>query len=688
MDTPRRPITKTIGPVTFVDDYDWLQRDTPESLEWMWAVDAQARDAVQRWPGHASLVEAMGTVGGATEGFMRSPPRLLGGSWFWAAPSEQSPMRALWIGDAPGEGRVLVESAQLAGAQDDPATLVFNWFEPSPDGEYVLCGCTSRGAMVGTWRIVEVGTGKVLDAAEPCIAYTGAIPGWLPDASGYYLADRIEDGRHRVRFVSVKPGTAPRAERIFALDEIPADVSGVTIEISPDGSKAIALSGPHERTALMLGDLQCGRWSEFLPEHFEGECQGSWNGSDEYVARLHDDASPRGRVVAIPVATCRDASSWREVEPQGRHVLRAVTVVQRRIAVCDLMDCAVRFRLMDLDGGNAQQLPLGGHGGSMIAMVMRRFDRSDVLSFDYSSFVQRVTLFTCDAITGHPKVVGTAGARLDGIQVTQRFARSVDGVRIPYFLVHRADLDLSSPQPALITGYGGFNVALPPAPLAHMTPFVQAGGVYIHANLRGGAEYGKAWHESGRLACKWNVFADLFAIADQVIAEGITEPKKFAMMGGSNGGLLAGAAIVHRPDLWRVVVPVVPIFDQMEPLPRDPEFDPVRAIFLEDYGDPEHPVLGKVLFSYSPYHNVQAGTPYPAVFQVFGEKDLSCMPFHGRKFTAALRAATTSGQAVHLRVLKDTGHGSVDPAVAAEWLGFVMEQLGMEVASAAQPSRA
>ena len=295
------------------------------------------------------------------------------------------------------------------------------------------------------------------------------------------------------------------------------------------------------------------------------------------------------------------------------------------------------------------------------------------------TFNSSTAIYHCDVASHRLTTLVAPQIRLDDINVSQRFARSLDGTRVPYFVVHRKDVTLDSPRPALITAYGGFNVSLMPTFLVHLAPFVQAGGVLIQANLRGGGEYGKHWHEAGRLACKWNVFLDLFAVAEQVIADGVTRPDRFAMMGGSNGGLLAGAAIVHR-----AVVPVVPIFDQMEPLPLDPQYDPVRSIFFEDYGDPAHPAMSKVLYSYSPYHNVRDGVAYPAVFQVFGEKDLGCMPFHGRKFTARLQAATTSGRPVLLRVWKNTGHGPGDKETAllqpTEWVGFIMRELGMQPA--------
>jgi prolyl oligopeptidase len=680
-DTPQRPVTKTIGPVSFTDPYDWLQQDTPQALAWMWARDAEAQDAARACPQFEPIKAAIRAGGSALDATIAAPPRLLGGRWFHLRPSPRSPVRALWISDrADDPGRVLVDSADLRPPGANPDAAVIHWVEPSPGGERVALAVTSAGEMAGRWRVVETADGRVLPIDLPATAYTGGLPGWLPDASGFYLADRVADGRHRIVFHPVMPGSAARPERVFELNEIPANVSGVTIEVSPDGTKAIALAGPHERIALMLGDLATGRWRPFLPQGHHGECQGIWLDDATYLARVHDEQAPRGRVVEIPVARSRDSESWREIVPTSKAVIRAVGFVEQHVVLTEVLDCAVRFRALQRDGTGEHVLPLPGPGNSMIAMVYRRFDRSDALCVDFGSFVQRSTNFRYQPLTRTLTPLSEV-KRLDGITVTQRFATSIDGTAVPYFVVHREDLDLGRPQPALITGYGGFNVALLPSPLAHVASFVEAGGIYIHANLRGGGEYGKQWHEAGRLACKWNVFADLFAVAEQCIADGLTTPSQFAMTGASNGGLLAGAAIVHRPDLWRVVVPVVPIFDMLEPLPLEPRFDAIRAIFLEDYGAPEHPVLGKVLHSYSPYHNVRPGIAYPAVFQVFGEKDIGCMPFHGRKFTAALRAATSSGHPVHLRVWKDTGHGASDPesAVAqpAEWLAFVMQQLGM-----------
>lgn len=678
----RSPRVKTIGNITFEDPYAGLQEDSPEALAWQWAQDAHAESVARSWPDFDRLRARIAAVNSGSNAWV-SLPRRLGGTWFWAAPSPSGSARTVWTADSLDQpGRPLIEMAALVTAEEAASAMVY-WFEPSPNGEFVAMAVCANGAMVGTWHIIETASGRPLPVTVPAIAYTGAVPGWLPDGSGFYHNERDPSGRHRFVFVPVKAGTPAREPVTFEFADVPANVSGLTPEVSPDGRWVIGLAGPHERIAYVIGDTRSGEWRRFLPPGYEGECGGAWLDGHTYLARAHSDDVPRGRIVAIPVATSRDAATWRELEPAGERVLRAIGVYEGRIAVAEVLHCSARFRTLDLEGKDERIVPLEGPGNSMIAFIMRRFDRSEVLTLDYQTFTRPTSIYRYDVAADRMTPIKKPGQDLPGIAVTQRFARSLDGTRVPYFLVHQTDLTFDQPRPALLTGYGGFNAALMPTFLAHLTPFIEAGGVLVHANLRGGAEYGKHWHEAGRLACKWNVFLDLFAVAEQVIADGITRPDRFAMSGASNGGLLAGVAIVHRPELWRVVVPVVPLFDQMEPLVGGPEMDPVRSIFHEDYGDPANPAMAKVLYSYSPYHNIREGVAYPAVFQVFGEKDLGCQPFQGRKFTARLQEANTSPHPILLRVWRNTGHGAMGDTgqlQAAEWVGFVMRELGMRVA--------
>jgi prolyl oligopeptidase len=679
---PRNPRTKTIGAVTFVDPYADLQADSPEALAWQWEQDRHAERVARGSPGFSALRAKIATLGASWDMITDSARRLRGGRWFWGAPSARSPLRTLWSSPTlEGPGAPVFEVPDVVRSEE-AATHGLFWFEPSPNGEVVAAQVAGPGAASGTWFVFEVGTGRRLSATAPAVPASSALPGWLPDGSGFYHGDRTDDGRHRVAFVPVKEGVGPRPSRSFDVDTIPANVGGLTIDVSPNGHRAIGISGPHERIAYVIGDLSTGEWRPFLPEGYEGECEGAWLDDATYVARAHSEDAPRGRIVAIPVATSRNLATWRELEPEREGVLRAVTIVERRIAIAEVLHCSVRFRTLDLNGRDERIVPLEGPGNSFIAFMLRRFDRSDALVLDYQTFDHSSALYRCDG-EGRLTTVRPPKQNVSGISVTQRFARSRDGARVPYFLVHRSDLSLTEPRPALVSAYGGFNVAWMPTFLNHLAPFVEAGGVLVHANLRGGGEYGKQWHESGRLACKWNVFLDLFAVAEQVIADRVTVADRLAMTGLSNGGLLAGAAIVHRPDLWRVVVPVVPLLDMMEAIPEGPEFAVARSVFAEDYGDPADPVFGRLIHSYSPYHNIRNGVRYPAVFQVFGEKDQGCLPFNGRKFTARLQEATSSGRPVLLRVWKDTGHMAFDPEVAtlqaAEWVGFVMQELGLTV---------
>lgn len=678
--TPRRPVTKTIGSVTFDDPYDWLQHDSEEALAWQWEQDAIAQREAEAWPHFEALKEQLRVCDVANLLALPSPPRSRGGRWFWVAPTPGGGGRVLWTADTLGEpGRQIFTMADAVGAEDAAGGAVL-WWEVSSDGRRVAALICLHGDMMGQWHVFDVDSGASVCDPLPAIGYSGAIPGWLPDGSGFYLHGRDADGRHRIQFLALDDGVADRPEAVFDNAEVPVQMSGLTCTVSPGGRWVIADSGPHERTAYMICDTRTGEWRPFIPEGYHGELTGGWLDADTYVARAHGDDTPRGRIVAIPAATSRDRDTWREIVPEGQAVIRAAGVFGGKIAVAELLHVSLRIRLIDPFDGSEQVAPLKEPGASWIS-GWHRFERSDALAFDYAGFTETGGIYLFDPDSGALSTLTPPLAELDGITVTQHFATSQDGVRVPYFMVHRADLDLGVPQPALVAAYGGFNSAYTPAYLGHLTPFVRAGGVLIHANIRGGGEYGKIWHDSGRLACKWNSYLDLFAVTEDAIARGVTAPEKLAMTGASNGGLLAGVCIVHRPDLFRVVVPEVPIFDMMQPLPDDPALEPIRAIFRQDYGDAGDAVMSKIIYSYSPYHQIRDGVAYPAVYQVFGEKDAGCMPFHGRKFTARLDAASSSGHRTLLRVWRDTGHASFDADISvrqrAEWLGFVMAELGM-----------
>ncbi|MCI0636719.1 MAG: prolyl oligopeptidase family serine peptidase, partial [Actinobacteria bacterium] len=247
------------------------------------------------------------------------------------------------------------------------------------------------------------------------------------------------------------------------------------------------------------------------------------------------------------------------------------------------------------------------------------------------------------------------------------------GVRVSFFLVHRSDLDLSRPQPTLLYGYGGWNVSLVPAYLGTLAPFVEAGGVFVLASLRGDGVAGREWWEDGRRERKQNTFDDLYAVAEFLIDQGWTSSDRLALLGASNGGLLAGTALAQRPELFRAVASLVPLLDMMR-YTRDP----YTAEFRSEYGDPAEPAEARILHAYSPYHNVRDGVRYPATLVVSTANDVRCPPWHGRTMVARLQEANPSGRPILLRVWDNAGHLSPIAGSSqqiAEWLGFIMEQL-------------
>ncbi|MFD0476934.1 prolyl oligopeptidase family serine peptidase [Nonomuraea thailandensis] len=403
---------------------------------------------------------------------------------------------------------------------------------------------------------------------------------------------------------------------------------------------------------------------------------------DSYVA-VTTAGAPRGRLVRIPLDSPGDPASWTELIPGGDAVLTGVTLAGDRLVLGELVDTVSRIRVLDLDGKELGEVPLPGPGSvSSVAqgvIALGVMDQvigcDDAITFAYTSYTQSPTVYHYCLGTGVLTELQGSGHTLPGLVTTRIWATSADGTRVPCTLVHRADLDRSRPQPALIHGYGGFNVAELASYLGPVAAFVEAGGVYAHAHVRGGGEFGLRWWESGRLHAKQNSFDDLYAIAERLIADGITAPDRLAVQGASNGGLLTGVAVTQRPALWRAVVCGAPKLDLMR-VARDPVG---TAATLPEYGNPNDPADAPVLMAYSPYHHVRPGTPYPAILLDAGANDPRCPVWHSRKFAARAQAATTSAHPVLLRVWPGAGHGGATWTTIVEqqayWLAFVMREL-------------
>jgi prolyl oligopeptidase len=399
--------------------------------------------------------------------------------------------------------------------------------------------------------------------------------------------------------------------------------------------------------------------------------------------------------VRFPLETAHDRSTWDEVLPESDEVLVSVDLVAGHYVVASLAEAAARLRVLDRQGALVAEVPLpegavvAEHALSVNYKIPPPMEGGSLVpcgdGFTFTLASPGCSPATCsyDIPSRQLTVLEQAAVVLDGVSAELRTAVGADGREARYTLVSASGRDDSSPHPTLIFGYGGWNMAFVPAYLGKLTPFVLAGGNVVIAYLRGDGTFGeRQWHE-GRLAKKQGTYDDLYLIAETLVAEGVTTSSRLGLVGESNGGLLAAAALAQRPELWAAVCVQVPLTDML----RAP-LDPYGGVMVDEYGDPSSPEDAPLLAAWSPYHNVREAA-YPPVLVWTGENDSRCAPWHARKFAARLQAANRSDNPILLRVRPDGGHLSVgtDPDQVAEWLGFLMGALGLVLPGVEQHSR-
>jgi prolyl oligopeptidase len=678
-ETPAEPVTETIGGITFDDPYTWLEHDSERTLAWQAAQDAAARDHIHAWPGYEALsAQLMPYI---VDSFMAAPQHY-GDHWF--ALRFGTAGAELTVSERPtGDARVLVD---VAAIEDERGSASLDWFYPSPDGRLVTYGISFNGDEQSILHIVEVSSGRVLHDRIPFMS--AAILSWLPDSSGFWcnagLAPDFENADKHLFFHRIGQGEQSPPESLEVREQY-----CVHPQVAEDGRWVAAITSEMDVRPDFVKRLPDGEWTPFL-EGLGHYTYGAFVG-DDYVAVSMLNA-PRGRLVRIPVATGGDPSTWTELLPETDAVMRNVARAGDHLVLTQYRDAYAELRVLDLDGdavaevelpgrGTCLQLgSLGGHyqaatpnlGGLTVQPGRNEF------TFIFSGPGRSQATYHYDIAQRRLEELTAPREVRDDLVVEERYATAPDGVRVHYTVIHRADLDTSVPQPTVLYGYGGWNIAFIPSALGVFTPFVDAGGVFVLTHLRGGGEGGEAFWHGGRLQDKQHTFDDLYAIAETVVDEGLTTREQLGVLGLSNGGLLTGAAVTQRPDLFGVVVSMVPLYDMVKFLR-----DPYTATCTLEYGDPRDPRAAAWLYAYSPYHNVREAA-YPATLIFCGSNDMRCWPWQARKLAARLQAANTGDRPVLLRVVEDGGHLTVlaVPEQIAEWLGFLMRELGLEPAEA------
>ena len=606
-------------------------------------------------------------------------PRECGGRWFQLRNDGLQPQDVLYVmSSATDEGRVLLDPNTLS----DDGTVALTRWTVSADARLLAYATSAAGSDWTTWRVRDIETCADTDDVLEWSKFSDAA--FDPDTTTlFYVAhDPPRPGREYLeesripRLMRHRLGTLQaRDEVVFTAPDQPEWILGVT---TTDDRRFLAMTirrGTFPESQLHVLDMTRPDGSFVaLADEFSAQVEVAGNVGETFFL-VTDDGADRRRVVAIDV---NDAGEQRrrEVVAESEDTLVSASLYAGRLVVHYLHDAHSRLAVFDLDGSSIGDIGLPG-----LVTVTESSGHADqpLMHFTTTSFTDSGALFAHDFDTSDTAQlpVQSSPVDADALVTEQVFVTSYDGARVPVFLVHRRDVTPTGGVPVLLYGYGGFNIPLTPTFSPLRAVWAERGGLLAVANLRGGGEYGRAWYDAGRLANKQNVFDDFCAVAEWLGgASGWSRASRIAIHGGSNGGLLVGACLTQRPELFGAAVPAVGVLDML----RFHLFT-IGWAWTSDYGHPEDPEHYRWLRAYSPLHNIRAGTAYPATLVMTGDHDDRVAPGHSFKFAATLQSAQSGDAPVLVRVETSAGHGAGKPttkliAEAADLLAFVEQALG------------
>jgi prolyl oligopeptidase len=679
MPKPSYPPTRTDGVIDelygerIADPYRWLEDgDSEDVRRWTAAQNALtegylagvgARSAIQRRLAALLAIDALGA------------PAPAGGRYFYSRRRGNENQPVLYVRDGVhGADRVLIDPNAL----NTEGTTALDWYFPSDDGRMLAYGLSEDGSEESMLHVMDVDTGAILPDR---IARTRAADlAWLPDAGGFYYTRYPRAGEvppeemqyHRTVYFH-RIGEDPASDaRVFAPA---AKEYWPGIGLSPDGRwLVVTVARTFDQTDVHLQDRFAGtplvavvRDRPFL---YEAQVV-----RDRLYIRTNQDAPTYRLCLADAIAPTPE--SWREiVPPRPNAVLDGFLVTRHSVALSYLERATSRLRLTGLEGGEPLELSLPTIG-SLFGWGAE--PNGEELFYGFSSYTVPPSIYRVELPGARQELWQRVEADIDParFEVEQVSYSSKDGTTITMFVVHRRGMPLDGANPTYLTGYGGFNIPMTPGFSRSLLAWLEQGGVVAVPNLRGGGEYGEAWHQGGMLGTKQNTFDDFIAAAEFLIRTGYTSPSRLAIAGGSNGGLLMGAVLTQRPDLFRAVVIQVPLLDML----RYHRFL-IARLWIPEYGSADDPEQFHWLKSYSPYHHVRSGVAYPAVLLATAESDTRVDPLHARKMAARLQAASASDHPVLLRLESRAGHGAGKPVskvldeLVDTWT-FIARELGV-----------
>ncbi len=661
--TKKIPVTDTYHGVEVTEQYRWLEDWDNETVkQWSGAQNVYARSILDTLPHvdeiRSQVTEIMSAKTVSYSGLAWRNGRLFA---IKRQPPKQQPFIIVMdSADDPASARILVDPNVI----DPTGGTSMDWYEPSADGKRLAVSLSKGGTESGDVHVYDTTTGKQVHEVIPRVnsGTAGGDLAWLPGGSGFYYT------RHP-RETERPPEDMDFFQQVY-FHKLGTPTENDRYEIGKDFPRIAEIKfDMNDETGLLLATVQKGDGGEFA--HYLRSTDGTWRqfsrfgdktvqatfGPNDDLYVVSRSNAPRGKILRVKTSTL-DVSQAETIIPQGKDTIVAdnfwrhtsVVVTKSKLYAVYQLGGPSEIRVFDLKGkplNKPEQLPVSAVSG------LTRLDGDDIL-FESESFIEPDAVYRYSPKTD--KTVKTALASkspvsFDDVEVRREFTTSKDGTQIPLNIILPKNTQLDASNPCIVYGYGGYGINLSPRFSATRQVLFDRGMIYVVANIRGGGEYGEEWHLQGNLTNKQNVFDDFLAAVQHVVEQQYTSHSKLAILGGSNGGLLMGAAMTQRPDLMKAVVSYVGIYDMLRV-----ELSPNGAFNITEFGTVKNPAHFKALYAYSPYHHVKDGTDYPATLFLTGANDPRVDPMQSRKMTARLQAAAMAAP-ILLRTSSNTGHG-------------------------------
>jgi len=672
------PVEDVVQGHKIVDPYRYLENgNDPDTKQFVEQELAYTRSVLDPLPGRDKINQRLSQL--LTIGSI-GVPQVGGNYYFYTRREGNQNQPVLYVREGiDGKDRSLVD----VNTMSSDGTVALDWWFPAEDGKYLAYGTSPNGSEDSTLNVMETATGKLLPDTIERTRFTSLA--WLKDSTGFYYTRHPRKGEvaegqevyYSKVFFHVLGSDPAKDPLVFGEGRDPQDVPGVSLS-------------------------EDGRW--LLITVFEG-----WTKSEMYLKDLNANSSPVEMTTGkdflynadflkgkIYITTNEDASryhvfvadaanpkreNWKEIIPQTDAVLQGAGVTGGKLFAQYEHNAASELKIFDLDGKKLSDIPLPTIG--TVFATGGKWDHNDVF-FGFQSYTVPPSIYRYDLTQTKSSLwakVDAPSIDPSAFEVEQVWYHSKDGTRVPMFIVSKKGIAKNGKNPTLLTGYGGFNISETPSFSRSVYLWMEHGGIYAVANLRGGAEFGEDWHRAGMLEKKQNVFDDFIAAGEYLIAQKYTDRDHLAITGGSNGGLLMGAMITQRPDLFRAVVCAVPLLDML----RYQNFQ-IAKLWIPEYGSADDPKQFDWLYAYSPYHHVKVGQEYPAILFMTADTDTRVDPMHAKKMAALMQAEAKNGgskeRPILLRIETKAGHGQGKPVAkqieeSTDMYSFLFWQLGI-----------